>query len=146
MHTVILTIITFVMIVEITQSCIIALMIFVSINPQENIIWKFIKEPSINCRNCCSNSEIVHFCFNFSISVSHWKFILGSSIRTCVDCSKVYKSLQSYHNHIRYDCGNKIVNYQCPIMDCLYATKRRYDLKRHQKTVHRHIDFKHYIC
>lgn len=38
MRTVILTIITFVTIVEITQGFIIALMIFVSINQQENII------------------------------------------------------------------------------------------------------------
>lgn len=95
--------------------------------------------------DCFSDSKSADYCFHFLSSVSYWIFILGCFLRKCVDCSKVCSSLQSYHYHIRYDCGTSIANYSCPISNCPYTTKRRFDLKRHQRTVHKGVDFKPFI-
>lgn len=48
---------------------------------------------------------------------------------TCVDCNRSYMRYTSLYRHQRYECGDKIPQFSCPL--CPHRTKQKADLKRH---------------
>lgn len=68
-------------------------------------------------------------------SVTHHVYCV-SGAHVCRVCGKGYANQKSLYNHEKFDCG-KEARFACTQESCLYKTKRKADLLRHLKALHR---------
>ena len=63
----------------------------------------------------------------------------------CVICGRNMKCSRSLQRHIRESHNSNLKVFECPVRECSSLKKRRHDLGRHLRLVHK-INFKESIC